>query len=584
MTVKTSVKLGFAALLLATAHTQAVDLFYSATGPGYYPWDYVPGWIIYQSGSTPYNQLPTINDDVLINATAPRAEDGHALTVTNGVFAECNRFVAGYQNYPGTAWFRLDGGSLTCASHFVVGRQYPGLATLESGSLYSASNLYVSSQGGVGVMTNNGATVEAGSLFVANNVAPACSVLVQNGGSLNLRSNVIVGEAGQGMAVLNGGSLDITENFYIGNVSGGIGIVTNAGAVITTSSFYVGCQAGAFGRLIHIGGTLAAKGDYLQIGRSNGGIGDCEMNAPFSATIMIIGTGLAPTIPGTGTVTVAENAVGTVKEFLRVNNGDLFMRGGRIHLQNVGNPNRTNLYVRTGEDRRGLIRGWGYIGYTNENITLRMINNGQIIADGEGEERELDLNMIAVVNNDIPVAFTDTNGWYAVNKGCVRFPRTLQTFTPGVTYCWGDLYSKEVPELVNSVGFTFTTSVNAVIRGGFYAADRSDIPAGLPAHLRPIGIWQIGAFVEKVKLTKATFDGVSLTFRYDHTQLRPTDSNLRLYRYDGGAWVQVGSAAPGGDPLISTDAPLAPVSSGDYNIGWFAVMAVEQNGTLISVR
>ncbi|HRT28723.1 MAG TPA: hypothetical protein P5527_02925 [Kiritimatiellia bacterium] len=584
MTVKTSVKLGFAALLLAVAHTQAVDLFYSATGPGYYPWDYVPGWIIYQSGSTPYNQLPTANDDVLINATAPKAENGNALTVTNGVFAECNMFAAGYQNYPGTAWFRLDGGSLTCASHFVVGRYYPGLATLESGALYSAANLYVSSQGGVGVMTNNGATVEAGSLFVANNIAPACSVLVQNSGSLTLRSDAFIGHRRgcEGMAILNGGSLDITGEFRIGNDSNGAGIVTNTGAAITANNLQAAYQAGAFGRLIHTGGTLATR-DYLQIGR-NGGIGECEMDAPFSAKIMIIGSGLAPNPPGTGTVTMAENAVGTVKEFLRVNNGDLFMRGGQIHLQNVGNPNRTNLYVRTGEDRRGLIRGWGYIGYTNENITLRMINNGQIIADGEGEERELDLNMIAVVNSDIPVTFTDTNGWYAVNKGCVRFPRTWQTFTPGVPYCWGDLYSKEVPELVNSVGFTFTTSVNAAIRGGFYAADRSDIPAGLPAHLRPIGVWQIGAFRAKVELTKATFDGVSLTFRYDHTQLRPMDSSLRLYRHDGSAWVQVGSATPGGDPLISTDAPLAPVSSGDYNIGWFAVMAVEQNGTLISVR
>ena len=47
--------------------------------------------------------------------------------------------------------------------------------------------------------------------------------------------------------------------------------------------------------------------------------------------------------------------------------------------------------------------------------------------------------------------------------------------------------------------------------------------------------------------------------------------------------VQVGSGSPGGDPLISTDSPLAPVAYGDYNIGWLAVLAVERKGTLIAV-
>ena len=633
MTVKTSAKLSFAALLLAAACAQAEELYYSATGPGYYPWDHVPGWVIYNSGGTLYGQLPGTNDNVRINATAPKAENGNALTVTNGVFAECNMFAAGDQNYPGTAWFRLDGGSLTCASHFVIGRYYPGLATLESGSLYceQGGNFYIGSMtGGYGTVTNNGATVDAAQLIIANSTAPSRSVLVHNHGNLMLRTDatigyrsaalaeingggvsisgtctvgrasgssgtlvlnggsitaktfVVVGEAGQGTALLTGGNLGLTGDFRIGNASGGAGTVTNTGAAITAANLHAGYQAGTFGRLIHTGGSISA-GTYLQIGR-NGGIGECEMDAPFSAKIMIIGTGLAPTLPGTGTVTVAENAVGAVSEFLRVNNGDLFMRGGQIHLQNVGNPNRTNLYVRTGEDRRGLIRGWGSFTNVSESITLRMVNNGQIIADGEGAERDLDFNLIAVVNNDIPMAFTDTNGWYAVNKGRVLLPRTSQTFVSGQNYCLGDLYTKPVPEMVNSVGFAFTTDKWAMIRGGFYDAGRSDIPAGLPAHLRPFGVWQIGAFSERVKLTKVSFSGVSLTFRYDHTRLRPTDSSLRLFRHDGTAWVQVGSAAPGGDPLIATDAPLAPVASGDYNIGWFAVMAVENNGTMISIN
>ena len=102
--------------------------------------------------------------------------------------------------------------------------------------------------------------------------------------------------------------------------------------------------------------------------------------------------------------------------------------------------------------------------------------------------------------------------------------------------------------------------------------------------MRPIGLWFIGCFSGKIAMTKATFSNTTLTFRYDHTKVKDTDSSLRLYRYDGSAWVRVGSVQPGGMPLISTDGTLAPLASGDYNIGWFAAMAVERKGTMISVH
>ncbi|MFA6633355.1 MAG: hypothetical protein WCU90_13720 [Kiritimatiellia bacterium] len=139
--------------------------------------------------------------------------------------------------------------------------------------------------------------------------------------------------------------------------------------------------------------------------------------------------------------------------------------------------------------------------------------------------------------------------------------------------------------MVNSVGFAFTTGFNAMVRGGFCDAARNDIPAGLPQHLRPVGVWFIGAFKERVSMAdKISFDFVSLTFRYDQAQLRAIDTQLRLYRYDGTAWVKVGEGLPGGDHLISTTAPLPPVAYGDYNMGWFALMAAGNNGTLISIH
>jgi hypothetical protein len=126
--------------------------------------------------------------------------------------------------------------------------------------------------------------------------------------------------------------------------------------------------------------------------------------------------------------------------------------------------------------------------------------------------------------------------------------------------------------------------VRCAVRGGFCAADRRDIPGGLPAHLRPVGVWSLGAYADNDSRDKQPFSAVRLTFRYDHTRLKATDRLLRLFRYDGAAWVQVGTCLPGGRHRISTDAPLAPVASGGFNIGWFAVMAAERNGTLISLQ
>ncbi len=649
-------------ILSTLISAQAADLYYSASGSGYYPWDNVSGWIRYAvSGGGAYGQLPTTNDNVFISATTPKAENGNAITVTNGVFAECDTFASGYGNYIDTAWFRLDGGSLTCRTDFVTGRSYPGLTTLESGNLYNganfiigyysgssgtvsnnsssvyskgpfvagynsgssgtlvlnggsitgadyaaigragdglaelntgtvhiAGNLYMGfHDGSSGVVTNNGAVLSSGGEIRMGYNSGAFGKLVQNGGSITGSTDIIVGNIGNAVVELNTGALHCTKRLYVGKSDGGNGVVTNNGADISADFIYAGCTSGAYGRLIHNNGTLDLD-HSLHIG-TYGGTGEFEVNAPFSANLMVLGTGLADEIPGTGTVTVAENAVGTIDTYLRVNNGNLYMRGGEIHLQNVGGSTKTNLYVRTGTgiNRYGKIQGWGAFTNVNSGITLIMVNDGQIIADGEGVERDLNLNQFAVVDNWSPNGASDTNGWYAINKGRVLFPRSWITFPAGSAKCWGDLYSKSVPEMVNSVALNFgDTSGSLYVRGGFCASDRSDIPSGLPeGNLRPIGIWFIGATNDKLLMTRKSFDSVSLNFRYDHTKVMPNDSSLRLYRYNGSNWDKVGDCEPDNSTsLISTDTSLTPVSSGDYNIGWFAVMAVEMSGTVIMVQ
>jgi hypothetical protein len=220
MTAKSTIGGVFAAGLLAVANTHAADLYYSASGSGYHPWDDVSRWKIYNNGGF-YNQLPTTNDNVWVNASTLAAENGSALTVTNGVSAECYSFKTGYQNYSGTAWFQLDGGSLTCTTDFVTGWNYPGLATLEGGTLYGEMGFYIGYSGtnATGTVTNNGATVDFDMVYLGYN-AGTCGTLVQNGGSITGRTTVAVGRAGQGSGTLNGGSL-VGGTLYIGNSAGG---------------------------------------------------------------------------------------------------------------------------------------------------------------------------------------------------------------------------------------------------------------------------------------------------------------------------------------------------------------------------
>jgi len=140
----------------------------------------------------------------------------------------------------------------------------------------------------------------------------------------------------------------------------------------------------------------------------------------------------------------------------------------------------------------------------------------------------------------------------------------------------------ETPSLVNSLKLevTLSSSGSFYVYGELYAPDRSDIPAGLPTGTKTVGIWRMRiTSSESPDGTPKAFVSVLPTFRYDHTQVKVHES-LGLYRYNGRAWVKVGSGTPDGTSLISASAPLPPA---DGEVGWFAVLT-QPRGTLISVQ
>lgn len=493
------------------ANAQERDVYYSNPSAGYGSWDVVSNWSIYAaSGGGKLTRLPGEDEYVKVNANTLAVENGRALSVTSGVDAVCHSFASGQNAFEGkTTWFRLDGGNLTCMNNFIIGQNYAGLATLESGT---------------------------------------------------------VGANG---------------HFLIGSAAGGDGTVTNNGADITCQHLIMGYVSGTAGRMTHNGGTLNARGT-LQVGRA-GGIGAFDVNAPFTTRNMVIGTRVgAPGVNGTGTVTVAAGFTNLVKGYLKVNNGELVMRGSTLQFK--VNAVTNALINRDSEDGVGVIRGWGSLEKRPDGDRNPWVeNSGLFIADGEGETRDLSLYTFVAVTNTFYNGPAGTNGWYAVNKGRLRYPRTYTTGA-AVTQsaCYGDWRTLTTPSLVNSLKLevTLSSSGSFYVYGELYAPDRSDIPAGLPTGTKTVGIWRMRiTSSESPDGTPKAFVSVLPTFRYDHTQVKVHES-LGLYRYNGSAWVKVGSGTPDGTSLISASAPLPPVNG---EVGWFAVLT-QPRGTLISVH
>ena len=179
-----------------------------------------------------------------------------------------------------------------------------------------------------------------------------------------------------------------------------------------------------------------------------------------------------------------------------------------------------------------------------------------------------------------------TNGWYAVNKGAVLFPRVWIS-TASDTRCIGTWTRNASPDFVNSVGFSLDEAYNPgsgyYVCGGLYAADRSDVHADtLPKRGEVVGIWKMGVFYELASITPKVFQSIGLTFRYDHTKVNE-GARLYLYRWNGSSWARVVSEKATENPRISCSG-LAPASGQLYNIGTFALMSRETEGLQVIVR
>ncbi len=288
--------------------------------------------------------------------------------------------------------------------------------------------------------------------------------------------------------------------------------------------------------------------------------------------------------------------------------GLLKMSGGSV----IFNPaiRRNALEMGTsGDYPYGVIKGWGKLAcmYLDEFfVNAREVGEsatstflGQVIADGG----VLDCGRIGVYGYGGGTPNTcNVNGWYAVNKGLLKFPRSLARKKIGYNTV-GD-YPIDDYRFVNTFKYTFDTKTmekpGTYVFSELYATDRDDIPAGLPSGrgIHPSSIFRIGHFnstatpdLEDSQLTgshKAGFSTLKLKFHYDPALAEIEDvRHVKVYRCTDsvkGGWTCVASitAPDSASPYIET-VEMAP-SSELWNGGWFAIVGTPKVGTVMVLR
>jgi len=405
-------------------------------------------------------------------------------------------------------------------------------------------------------------------------------------------------------------------------------VTVKSGAVWTNTQTVVLGQTPGSAKLTVEGGA-SVNFETLSIAEKDGVNGTFELQQNAAAAITNI---TVSSKDGAGYLILAENAVvSDICSFKlgRVSGsiGRLEINGGKISLDSSSKAASTSMqvgYDYHGSYAGGVVSGWGFVGFDNPNLMMNAYdrvgrvdsgNNpgwghfrlyGQVIADGNGSERDLDFSKMGVPNSTTTGNECGTNGWYAINKGRLLMPRFPKRGNGNYQYIGGFPFRSDI-DLVNSFKYYFDDvtrkTTGTYIFSELYAIDRNDIPAGLPKAERYqiSSVWRIGHFdVSKVPITghntannkltkdyKVGFESVNLYFHYDPrlAQMKEVDI-IKVYRCadeKSGIWQCVGTAIPSDEkPYIQTE-DFGP-SPDLYNFGWFAIVGEKKVGTVVVVR
>ena len=367
-----------------------------------------------------------------------------------------------------------------------------------SNTCTGASGIRVGSGGGVGRLELSGGvlfTRPPADYFLVGVQAYSDGTVIQTGGT-----NMIQGA-------------NIWSELSLGYLSSATGRYTLASGLLYVSNNAtmtppISIGKAGLGMFTQSGGVFQVSTPGLVIGSATNGIGTCNL---MGGTLVFTNF--------TSTLTVGASGRGT----LNIGN----TTGAGLVTQQAG-KNGDLVVATTNATSRGTVHGWGSIAMTGN-----LYNNGQIIADGYGSDRTLDLSHFATVTNQL--VNTASNGWFAVNHGRLALPPISVSVNAGqVDYGWGENAHNANITLVNSVCFSFTN----VTSGGFVtnsllATDRTDLPK-IPGGV--VGVWQVDASAS------LAFSALKMTFRYDDARVSSSGlSSVSVYRLSGANWVKLPS-------------------------------------------
>ncbi|HEX3358322.1 MAG TPA: sigma-70 family RNA polymerase sigma factor [Tepidisphaeraceae bacterium] len=413
---------------------------------------------------------------------------------------------------------------------------------------------------------------------------------------------VIVGDAGSGNLVINSASASLNAGaVYAAMQPGSKGLIQFSDGTITDNLVAIGVQGD--GTFTQTGGdhTIdSANGipsltsndalrnsNGLVLALANGSSGLYSLqHGHVTASKEVVGANSAATLKQTGglnttnsvRIGAAAGANGIYKQaggVLNVTRGGVKHTGvivgdrgsGALALgdenstgsvQEIGSGEPVSMTVRQDPIGQGRLYGWG-----NVNLHGTLNQNGVVIADGYGFDRDLNLSSFAKVINTIPNPPGQDNGFFARHGGRLVLPPVdITGADPTVT--WGENPTDEKLELINSARFSFTGVTNPGDRSiNLLAPDRMDIPP-TPGGVKFASIWN-GDFND---LGATAMD---VTLRYDDT-FSPgiAAGNVQLWTSNGIIWqpVNFGASVDVTQRLIT--ASIAPTD-------WLAVSTVSSN-------
>ena len=555
------------------------------SGKSIYPWDHAAKWFDSTGSSTAINRVPTTNDYVFLYSSKNHVlGSGKPMVVTNGVHAATGDLEICDKTYGNTYVIGItvqDGGTMLNEGNVRVGNSGNGKTgggrlTVESGGEWTVNGQFRLG-GSSGTSWLN---VNPGGIFSATNGKEFLvgyqygSGIITNAGTMSV-FDIFPGVYGTGILV-NKGNLTVERKLTIGRYAGSTGhVILESGSMLTKLS---GGSAPVYvGFADRSTGTLECYADWALVGSDR----FLVAHGTNSTGRLVIGEGV---IVGP----MASLALGEMPG----SRGVLELRGGTISVKGISDGH-TILMGMDGDTTTGSILGWGTI--SRHSSTLRIRFFGQVIADGEGIERDLNMAMIKTVgaSNVENLNGCGTNGWFAVNKGRLIYPRA-QNCSGSSHPTIGDYPNRTSPTVMNSFRYTINTKPDGTYYNfaELYAPDRTDIPPGLPLyslHDVVAGVWRFGlSSVSNTDddPTPASFGGMRLTFRYDWRGMDAENQSLYVYRHDGsagGSWTRVGKAEISSTAnTVTTDAFDA--SSETWNAGWFAVVAQRPSGMTVIVR